>query len=79
MPKSYQLLTIPEVARQLGFRSRYPIYKIIHEGKIRTCTIRGRWRVAQSDLDAYVESVRDLAKGDKKHQTPRLMAVEITE
>ena len=78
MPKSYQLLTLPEAGRQLG-HSRYWIYKRIDAGEIRTCRIGGCLRIAQADLDDYVAKSRNLAKGDKRNTTPRLAAVEVTE
>jgi excisionase family DNA binding protein len=77
MPKTYDLLTIPEVARQLDYKSRDSVYAIIKAKKLRTCIIGGRTRVAQSDLDDYIASVRKIAAGEKKKAVPQLVAKEV--
>jgi excisionase family DNA binding protein len=74
--KSYQLLTIPEVARRLGYKTRYPVYRLIKDNLLRTCTIRHRIRVAEADLDDFIASIRK-RKGERRKSMPPLLAVEV--
>jgi excisionase family DNA binding protein len=76
MPKTYNLLTVPEAARQLG-RARWWLYKRIKNKEIRICKIGDCIRIAQADLDDYIANARKLAAGDKPKTTPRLVAVEV--
>lgn len=78
MPKTYDLLTIPEVARQLDYKSRDSVYTIIKSKKLRTCKVGKRLRVAQADLDDYMNNDRSASAGEKKRAVPRLVAKEIS-
>jgi hypothetical protein len=78
MPLSYELLTIPEVARALGYKTRWPVYDIIKKDKkLRACLVRGKLRVARADLDEYIARDRTLLLGEKKKNRPRLVAREV--
>jgi excisionase family DNA binding protein len=76
MPKSYLLLKIPEAGLRLGF-GKDKMYDLIHAGLIRTCKIGKRLRIAEADLDDFVARNRDIMKGERKNNVPRLVAVEV--
>lgn len=58
MPKTpTRLLTIPEVARRLAVSERQ-VWRFIAEGDIPAIRLRGSTRVAESDLDEWLERNR---------------------
>lgn len=64
----YQLLSVAEVAEQLG-RKRWFVYKLIDARRLPHYLIGGRRCVSQTDLDAYVARARVAAFGEKKTKT----------
>ena len=52
-----QLLTLPEVAKQLSVAER-TVYQWAQQGKIPAFKIGSSWRFNQSDIDSWIEEQR---------------------
>lgn len=50
------LLTIPEVAASLGYRTTSPVYRLIANGELPVVAIPAGSRVDAKDLQAYIEA-----------------------
>lgn len=53
-----RLLRVPEVAEALGL-GRTTVYSLIKSGALRSVRVAGCRRVAETDLEAYIDGLRE--------------------
>lgn len=65
------LLTMKQVTRQLGISER-TVYRLMEEGELNPFKMGKSWRFEQSDIDAYIERLRQdsAVKRGRKRGTP---------
>lgn len=59
------LLSLKQVAQTLGVSER-TIHRLIEDEKLHPFKMGKSWRFEQSDLDAYINSLKKPPKSDKK-------------
>lgn len=50
-----RLLTIPETADRLGYKTTHPVYRLIAKGDLPVVKIPAGSRIDVSDLQAYID------------------------
>ncbi|KKK46957.1 hypothetical protein LCGC14_3160030 [marine sediment metagenome] len=55
------MLTIIEVAKKLKV-SRQTVYRLVNDDEIKIIKVRGSTRIEETELDAYIERIKAIAK-----------------
>ena len=54
-----RLVTVPDAAAMLGFKSRDPVYELVRSGDLEQVHIGRSSRIVVASIDAYVQRLRD--------------------
>lgn len=56
-----QLLTIPQTAKRLGYKTTAPVYRLISRGELPVVKIPAGSRVDAADLQKYIDANKRVA------------------
>lgn len=56
-----QLLTIPQTAERLGYKTTAPVYRMIARGELPVVKIPAGSRIDAADLEKYIEANKRVA------------------